>query len=72
MSWAPNSDLPNSPNPRPGGGQSPTSWQFHERYASDPEFKRQVDEGRRKNRAKKSFAALESVLKMVKDGRKVY
>lgn len=37
----PNTDLPNHASKHP-------TWSFHERYASDAEFKRQVDEGRRR------------------------
>lgn len=45
---------------------------FHERYENDAEFKRQVDEGRVRSKERKSLAALQSSLSMVKDKRKLY
>lgn len=51
----PNTDVPNTPS-------RPTN-SFHERYASDAEFKRQVDEGRRRATIERSSQQLQSVIK---------
>lgn len=39
---------------------------FHERYTSDPEFQRQVDEGRKRAAERRSQAALKDSLRMVR------
>lgn len=57
MALNPNTDVPNRPT-------RPTN-SFHERYASDAEFKRQVDEGRRRvvneRNSKQLQGALDSI-----------
>lgn len=45
---------------------------FQDRYANDVEFKRQVDEGRKRSNQGKSLEALKASLNMVKDGKKLY
>lgn len=39
---------------------------FHERYASDAEFKRQVDEARRRSATERSTAAFQESLAMTR------
>lgn len=45
---------------------------FKERYASDPEFKRQVDEGRKRHTADQNYAKLKDALAMSKTKKKLY
>lgn len=61
----PSTDLPNKPSAKP-------TWSFHERYASDAEFKRQVDEARARTTAERSLTALTTSLNMVKNKEKLY
>lgn len=62
----PNTDRPNSPSPKP-------TWSFHERYGSDPEFKRQVDDARQRAASEKNTVALKSSLDIVNNkGPKLY
>lgn len=43
------SDLANTPDSgSPTQRTGKRTWAFHERYSSDPEFKRQIDEGRKR------------------------
>lgn len=37
---------------------------FHDRYANDPEFKRQVDDGRKRAEASRNIRALKDALAM--------
>ena len=48
------------------------TWSFHERYASDPEFKRQVDEGKRRAQDKRELLALKKALSMPSRREKLY
>ena len=50
----------------------PRTWSFHERYASDPEFKRQIDEGRTRSQAKRELAALKEALAMPQHRKRLY
>lgn len=61
----PSTDLPNSPSAKP-------TWSFHERYASDAEFKKQVDEARNRAAAERSTKALTTSLGMVANRQKLY
>lgn len=61
----PSTDLPNKPSPK-------ATWSFHERYASDAEFKRQVDEARNRAAAEQSKQALTKSLGMFSNGEKLY
>lgn len=61
----PLTDLPNNASRKP-------TWSFHERYASDAEFKRQVDEGRRRSRESATQQQIQSALDMQNQGRKLY
>lgn len=61
----PQTDLPNQASPKP-------TWSFHERYSSDPEFKRQVDYGRQQRAQEQSTAALTDSLNMVNKRQKLY
>lgn len=62
----PNTDRPNSASPR-------STWQFHERYASDSEFKRQVDEARKRSAEERGTEALKTSLDMTRGkGPKLY
>lgn len=45
---------------------------FHDRYANDTEFKRQVDEARNRSAAERSLATLKKSLAMVKNREKMY
>lgn len=53
---------------RPNHASTKPTWSFHERYGSDAEFKRQVDEARRRVREDKSLSAIQSSLKMTRPG----
>jgi len=55
-----------------GDDKSRPTIPFQDRYSSDAEFKRQVDEGRRKRKEKDSLAALKSSLNMVNNRKKIY
>lgn len=46
------------------GAKKPSA--FEERYASDPEFKRQVDDGRKRATTKRNHNALKEALDMVR------
>ena len=49
------------------------TWNFKDRYASDAEFKRQVDEGRKKRTEASSLSALQSSLDLTRGkGKKLY
>lgn len=61
----PRTDLPNHASSKP-------TWSFHERYNSDAEFKRQVDEGRQRRDAERNLIALQSSLDMVRKRKKLY
>lgn len=65
MGYNPTTDLPNDASKRP-------TWSFHERYASDAEFKRQVDEARRRSASRQSQQALNDALKAQRDRKKLY
>ena len=45
---------------------------FHERYASDTEFKRQVDDAKKRSNAARGTAALKKSLAMVSERKKSY
>jgi hypothetical protein len=45
---------------------------FQERYNSDAEFKRQVDDARRRSAQKRSLDALKAALDMQRTGKKHY
>ncbi len=51
----PNTDRPNHASTKPTNS-------FHERYGSDAEFRRQVDEGRRRKAQERGLADLQSSL----------
>lgn len=57
----PRSDRPNAPDTG-----------FHQRYNSDPEFKRQVDEGRKRSAAERTHRQLKESLDMPRAGKKLY
>lgn len=63
--WRPNSDLPND-------GKMNTTSDFHVRYTNDPEFKRQVDEGRKRAGVNRAQAALKDSLTMVQRRKRLY
>ena len=63
-------DLPGSGDLRRLANKS--TWGFHERYANDPEFKRQIDEGRIRSRAKQSLESLKQSLLMPTRKAKLY
>ena len=48
------------------------TWSFHDRYSSDTEFKRQIDEGRVRSSAKRELAALKDALSMPQRKKKLY
>ena len=48
------------------------TWNFHDRYSSDAEFKRQIDEGRVRSNAKRELAALKDALSMPQRKKKLY
>ena len=48
------------------------TWNFHDRYSSDTEFKRQIDEGRTRSKAKQELAALKDALSMPRRKKKLY
>lgn len=73
MTFRPNSDRPNFPDS--GSDTERTgkrTWSFHERYASDPEFKRQVDEGRKRSAAQQNHDAVTAALAMPSQRKKLY
>ena len=57
-----------APNERTGK----RTWNFHDRYSSDAEFKRQIDEGRTRSKAKQELAALKDALSMPQRKKKLY
>lgn len=64
-------DLTSGANPatdRPNHASARPTWSFHERYQSDAEFKRQVDEARKRKAAEESHSAISSALKMTRPG----
>lgn len=61
----PRTDLPNHASNKP-------TWSFHERYNSDAEFKRQVDEGRRRSKEIATTKALKAVAEVGKTRKKLY
>ena len=68
------SDRPNFPD---SGNQTERNknartWSFHERYAGDPEFKRQIDEGRQRSKERREQDALKSALSMTREHRRIY
>ena len=63
-------NFPDSGDLRRSGNKS--TWSFHERYASDPEFKRQVDEGRTRAQSKQGLSELKSALAMPREKKKLY
>jgi hypothetical protein len=69
-------DLVSGTNPntdRPNHASSKPTWSFHERYASDAEFKRQVDDARKRSAAERGTAALQTSLDLTRGkGRKLY
>lgn len=68
-------DLTSGANPqtdRPNHASSNRTWSFHERYASDAEFKRQVDDAKRRQAQEQSTAALTNSLAMTSQGKKLY
>ena len=48
------------------------TWSFHDRYASDDEFRRQVDEGRKRRQSERTHAAVTDSLAMVKNKKRLY
>lgn len=62
---SPLTDMPNRASAKP-------TWSFHERYASDSEFKRQVDFARRQRMQEQSTEALTNSLNMVNKRQKLY
>ena len=61
-------DIASGANPatdRPNHASAKPTWSFHERYSSDAEFKRQVDEARKRSAQERSTSALKSSLEMV-------
>lgn len=68
-------DLTSGDNPltdMPNRASSKSTWSFHERYASDAEFKRQVDFARRQRMQDQSTEALSKSLNMVQNKEKLY
>lgn len=70
-------DMTSGANPatdRPNHASGKPTWSFHERYSSDAEFKRQVDEARRRSAQERSTANLQSSLNMTRGvgGSKLY
>lgn len=58
---------------RPNHASSKPTWSFHERYNTDAEFKRQVDEARKRSKADRGHATLISALESTRPGgRKLY
>jgi hypothetical protein len=65
-------DLTSGANPntdRPNHASSKPTWSFHERYASDAEFKRQVDEARKRSTSERNTVALKNSLNMTQGKR---
>lgn len=62
---SPLTDMPNRASAKP-------TWSFHERYASDAEFKRQVDDARNRRMAEQQQTARDTALNMVKNRQKLY
>mgnify|MGYP001564615826 CR=1 FL=1 len=48
------------------------TWGFHERYTNDAEFRRQIDEGRKRAQSKRELEALKSALSMTREHHRVY
>lgn len=70
-----NSDRPNFPDSGSDTTRSknPSTWSFHERYASDSEFRRQIDEGRRRRAEEMGTTKLKKSLAMTRgEGPKIY
>ena len=69
-------DLTSGANPntdRPNHASSKPTWSFHERYASDAEFKRQVDEARKRAAREHGTVALKTSLDLTRGkGTKLY
>lgn len=58
---------------RPNSASSKPTWSFHERYSSDAEFKRQVDEARKRSAAEKNTESLKTSLDIANSkGPKLY
>lgn len=58
---------------RPNHASDKPTWSFHERYNSDAEFKRQIDEARKRSAAERTTAALKTGLDIVNNkGPKLY
>lgn len=67
------SDRPNFPDSGSATDRAgKRTWSFHERYASDAEFKRQIDEGQRRSKEKRELAALKNALSMPQRREKLY
>lgn len=62
---SPLTDMPNRASANP-------TWSFHERYASDAEFKRQVDDARKRRMQEQAQATLKTSLNMVQNRQKLY
>lgn len=45
---------------------------FEDRYSSDPEFKKQVDEGRRRMKERETTKHVKAALDMVREKKKLY
>jgi hypothetical protein len=68
----PKGDVSSGQNPltdRPNHASSKPTWSFHERYASDAEFKRQVDEARKRSTSERNTVALKNSLSMTQGKR---
>lgn len=65
MAFNPLTDRPNHASDRP-------TWSFHERYAADAEFKRQVDDARRRAGERRTHAELKRALTAQRERRKLY
>ena len=61
----PATDRPNHASDRP-------TWSFHERYASDAEFKRQVDDGRKRANELRTTKQLQNVAEIGRKRKKLY
>lgn len=61
----PLTDMPNRVSAQP-------TWSFHERYASDAEFKRQIDDARNRRMQEQATKTLTNSLNMTRDRKKLY
>ena len=64
--------MPNLATDRPNHASDRPTWSYHERYNSDAEFKRQVDEGRKRASADRSLKQIREATQAIRKGKKLY